>query len=262
MSVLDSRVIYISELEFDQLNVGTPGVLYKIKDISEQPEFIWDGNRFVTNITYPKGNIIDLEGKIVQNASFGVANNYSLFDKDGVMVANNGALTWVDIDFPILARTAVVNQPTPATLQGNITAPTWAVNDFSVCEGQEVIHSWAEGTEIHWHCHVFTNGVDVTDRYIKFEVEWCYASINSNLSSTIITTSSDTLIPANSLNRTHIIVQLGSQILPATIGTHLFARLRRVASTGLAPTANPFCTMLQTHILVNTLGSKHLSLKF
>lgn len=262
MSVLDSRIIYINERNFDLLTTGIPGLVYKIKDLPEQPEYIWTGLRFVTNVTYPKGNIIDLEGLIVQNTRFGVANNYSEFDEDGVMVASNSAQTWVDIDFPILARTAVVNQPTPTTLKGNITAPLWAVNDYSVCEGQELVHSWAEGTEVYWHCHTFTNGVDASDRYIKFEVEWVYADLNMNLSPTITTTSNDVIIPANTLDRTHIIVQIGHQVLPAKIGGHVFARLKRVASTGLAPTNNPFCTMLQMHILVNTIGSKHMNLKF
>ena len=123
MSVLDSRIIYINERNFYLLTSGIPGLVYKIKDLPEQPEYIWTGSRFVTNITYPKGDIIDLEGKIVQNTKFGVANNYTIFNANGAMVASNSARRWTDIDFPIIARTAASNQPTPATLKGNITAP-------------------------------------------------------------------------------------------------------------------------------------------
>lgn len=262
MSVLDSRLIYITESEFDRLSSGIPGIVYKIKDKLEQPEYVWTGTRFVTNVTYPKGNIIDLEGFIVQNTRFGVANNYTEFDQDGVMVSSNSARTFVDIDFPIIARTAVANNPTPATLKGNITAPNWAINDYLVCEGQELIHGWDEGTTIYWHCHTITNGVDVTDRYTKWQVEWCWADQNMNLSPIITTTSSDILIPANTLDRTHIIAQIGSYVLPAKIGCHIYARLQRIASVGTAPTSNPFCSMLQIHVKINTQGSKTLFNKF
>jgi len=195
MSVLDSRVIFIKEDEFNNILTGTPGVVYKIKDKVNQPEFIWDGLKFVTNITYPKGNIIDLEGLIVQNASFGVANNYSRFDEDGVMVAENDAATWVDVDFPIIIRSTGPNIPVLSAIQGNVTAPQWAVSDFSVCEGQELIHGWKEGSPIQWHVHILTNGTDTTDRFLRFELEWVYADIMGNLSSTIITTSTDFFNP-------------------------------------------------------------------
>ena len=45
------------------------------------------------------------------------------------------------------------------------------------------------------------------------------------------------------------------------IGGHVFARLRRIASTGTAPTANPWCGMLQMHIQCDTMGSRQISSK-
>ena len=47
---------------------------------------------------------------------------------------------FVDLDFPIIVRNTGVGIPTLETLIGNVTAPQWQVNDFNVCEGQELIH--------------------------------------------------------------------------------------------------------------------------
>jgi len=46
------------------------------------------------------------------------------------------------------------------------------------------------------------------------------------------------------------------------IGCHIWVRLQRIAAVGLAPTANPWCTMLQAHIQVDTIGSKKMSSKW
>lgn len=168
---------------------------------------------------------------------------------------------YVDIDFPIIIRTTGVGIPTLETLKGNITAPQWQVNDFNVCEGQELIHGWKEGSEVFWHIHVLTNGVDSNDRFLKFEVEFCHANGNGALSD-IQTISHEFKIPANTPDRTMFIVPLGSfEHTNGKIGGHIWPRLKRIASTGAAPTANPFCTMLQAHVLCDSIGSENLTSK-
>jgi len=42
------------------------------------------------------------------------------------------------------------------------------------------------------------------------------------------------------------------------IGGHCVARLKRITSTGAAPTANPFIPMLQEHIQCDTVGSREI----
>lgn len=168
---------------------------------------------------------------------------------------------WVDVDFPIIIRTSGPSIPTLEILQGNITAPQWSVNDFNMCEGQELIHGWLEGSEFRWHAHVITNGTDTTARYLKWEIEWCYAVLGQVLSAPMLTTSADIVIPANTTAKTHIIQMIGSATIPATIGTQVFARLKRVTATGAAPTRDPWCSMLQIHIQCNTVGSSMVSEK-
>jgi hypothetical protein len=194
--------------------------------------------------------------------NFGSATNYTEFEADGTMVAKGLATTWVDVDFPIIIRTTGANIPTLATLKGNITVPQWQVNDFNVCEGQELIHSWLEGSTIYWHVHIITNGLDATDRYIRFEIEWVFADINGVLSATITDTSVDLLIPANTTDRTHLIFNISNRLMTGSkIGTHVYPRLRRVAAVGAAPTADPFCSMLQIHIECDTTGSRQITSK-
>lgn len=169
---------------------------------------------------------------------------------------------WVDIDFPIIARAASANNPTPATLIGNLTAPRWAVNDFLMCEGQEMVHLWKEGSTCYWHIHLITNGTEATNKYVKMEIEYTWATLNGQLQSPVTTSSDDLLIPANTPDRTHLIYPIAS-FTPSTakIGTQVYARLKRVAATGTAPAADPFIPMLQIHIEVDTLGSRQLGTK-
>lgn len=188
--------------------------------------------------------------------------NYSEFESDGTLVAHGSATTWTDVDFPIIIRTIGPNIPTLTAIQGNILVPQWAEDDFSNCEGQELVHGWKEGSTIYWHVHVVTNGTDVTDRYLRWEIEWVWANPNNQLSSTIITDSGDIIIPANTPAKTHVMQQVSSYPLIGGIITgHIYARLKRIVSTGAAPTNNPWCSMLQIHLELDTNGSRDISSK-
>lgn len=193
---------------------------------------------------------------------FGTSVNYTEFEADGTMVSKGLATTWVDVDFPIIIRTTGANIPTLSTLKGNVTAPQWQVNDFNMCEGQELIHPWLEGSTIYWHVHIITNGLDATARYIRWEIEWIYADVDGVLSATITDTSVDLLIPANTTDRTHLIFNISNRLMAGSkIGAHIYPRLKRVAAVGAAPTANPFCSMLQIHIETDTTGSRLIATK-
>ncbi len=181
--------------------------------------------------------------------------DYSEFEADGTLRFYGDATIWQDVDFPIIIRTTGANIPTLTTLQGNVTAPQWSVNDFSVCEAQELIHAWKEGSEVQWHVHFVTNGLDATNRYVNFEVEWFWVNPNGTLSATV-TSAGDLLIPANTATKTMLIRQVAVATFAGKIGGHVYARLRRIASTGAAPTNSPWCSMLQMHVECDTLGSR------
>jgi hypothetical protein len=148
-------------------------------------------------------------------------------------------------------------------MRGNITAPAWDVDDFAQIEGKEFPHTWKEATALQWHIHLITNGVDTSDRYVKFEIEYCWANPMTALSSAITITSAELLIPANTTDRTHMLFNIGSAWTPTagTIGAMCFARLKRVASVGTAPTEIPFVHMAQLHIMNDTMGSRTITAK-
>lgn len=173
----------------------------------------------------------------------------------------SGALPWVDIDFPILIRTTGAGIPTLAAINGNITMPQWAVNDFNVCESQEMIHGWKEGSTVYWHIHLTTNGLDITDRYVRFELEYGYVDVMGVWVFPAVFTSADLLIPANTPSKTMMIVSLTSFTPAIKIGGHVVARLKRVAAVGAAPTSNPWVPMLQMHVQLDTIGSRNIGTK-
>lgn len=169
---------------------------------------------------------------------------------------------WVDIDFPIIIRTTGPGIPTLATVNGNLTMPQWAVNDVNMCESQEFVHAWKEGTEVQWHLHLITNGLDATDRFVRFNLEYGYGNVNGVWTFPAAVTTADLLIPANTPNRTMLVFVLAT-FTPSSlkVAAHAAARLQRVAAVGAAPTLDPFIPMLQMHVQVNTLGSRTVSAK-
>jgi hypothetical protein len=95
---------------------------------------------------------------------------------------------------------------------------------------------------------------------VNFEVEWFWVNPNGTLSATV-TSAGDLLIPANTATKTMLIRQVAVATFAGKIGGHVYARLRRIASTGAAPTGNPWCSMLQMHVECDTLGSRLISTK-
>jgi hypothetical protein len=174
---------------------------------------------------------------------------------------NDNIDSWVDIDFPILIRTTGPLIPTLVAINGNITMPQWDVDDFNVCESQELIHSWKEGTTLYWHIHLTTNGLDATDRYVRFEVEYGYVDVDGQWVFPAVVTTPDLLIPAGTPTKTMMIMSLANFTQPLHIGGHVVARLRRIASVCAAPTGNPWIPMLQLHVQLDTLGSRSIGTK-
>ena len=168
---------------------------------------------------------------------------------------------WVDIDFPILIRTTGGGIPSLTTINGNITAPQWQVNDFNVCECQETIHAWDQQTPLEWHIHLTTNGLELVDKFVRFELEYGYVAPNSAWVFPAVFTTPDIKIPASTATKTMFIILITKFTPTAGLGGHIIARLKRVASVGAAPAANPWIPMLQAHVLTDTTGSRTTSAK-
>lgn len=170
---------------------------------------------------------------------------------------------WVDIDFPLVAKTTGTGLPNYKTLQGNLTMLQWATNDALQLDTRELIHGWQEGSTGYAHCHIVTGGTDATDRALAFSWEFTKADLGGVLAANITLTSPDYVIPAGTAALTHLLVSIGTATLTGYhIGAHVKARFKRVApSAGTAPTANPFCEMVQMHVLTDSAGSREIGTK-
>lgn len=158
------------------------------------------------------------------------------------------------------AKVPAANFPDWNTFVGNINQYQFDVGDY-LEHIAEIKHGYKEGTDIEIHIHWANDGVDATDRYVKWEVEYTIANMESQ--GVDITFSSSTVVSAESViystdsDRTHKYTSIG--VIDGTnikIGAIISLRIRRIASTGTAPSNNPFGLMLGLHYEKNTLGSK------
>jgi hypothetical protein len=182
----------------------------------------------------------------------------------GQIIYGAGSTQWVDIDFPIIPRTTGTNiaNYTAIDAGGLITLPQWGVNDYHVCDGRELVHGWKEGSTIQWHIHMYTNGQEGSNKYVKWELIWGIAGINGVWTDMSTITTADILIAAGTATKTHKISELGTVALTGYgIGAHIHPRLKRVTASGAAPAADPWCAMLQAHIECDTLGSSQMTAK-
>jgi hypothetical protein len=106
-----------------------------------------------------------------------------------------------------------------------------------------------------------TNGLEVVDKFVRFELEYGYADVNGQWTFPAVFTSADITIPANTPDKTMLIVSLTNFTPALKIGAHVVARLKRVAAVGAAPAADPWIPMLQMHIQLDTIGSRNIGTK-
>lgn len=218
-----------------------------------------------TNEYYHLTNL-DYTDKIL-NRRFGTVSggNYTEFESDGTVKLVGDASVYDDIFVGLTsAKLPQANVPTWTTFTTNTNAYTFAINDYIDLPTIEINHDYKEGTDLEVHLHIATNGVNTTDRYVKFIVYYTYA-IPFSVSTQFVTEqniSNELLIPANTLDKTSMYLQLGT-ITGTTlkIGTQLKIRLKRITSVGTAPTSNPFVGMLGIHYQKDTMGSRQINSK-
>lgn len=206
----------------------------------------------------------DKKATLSDAVRYALANAYS-----GVSMALSGNWTlstpmYDDLNFPIIPRStgSTIAAYTAIDTGGLLLYPQWRVDDFHVCDSNELVHGWAEGTSISWHLHLLTNGQEAVDKFVKWELTWAIADVNEVLEERTTITTADITIPANTPSKTMLIMPLGSVSLTGyRIGAHIYPRLKRVTATGAAPAANPWVPMLQAHIQLNTLGSTQVTSK-
>ena len=201
------------------------------------------------------GGVLEIQNIV----KLGAVANYSKFEADGTLEFNGDATVWTDIFFSISrARIPTSSAPTWAVFTTNIKKYTFAVNDYVYVGSSELAHTYKEGSNLYPHIHIYTNGVDVTDRTVKYKSNniMCgvgAAAVEANFEKQFT-------IPANTPDKTHLLLQFDAVSgVGKTIGGDICARFSRVVEdTGTAPSNDPFVSQLGIHIEQDTMGSRDI----
>lgn len=193
----------------------------------------------------------------------GGVDDHTEFEPDGTMVMRGNATVHNDIVMTFdSAKVPPANAPSWDPFLGNLNAYTFGVGDYLELT-EELLHGYKQGGALESHVHVVTNGLDTTDRYINFEFEFAAANISEAFPvDTTISISGDFLIPANTPDRTHYYLDIGDIVsVGIEIGAIGKGRVRRIASTGVAPSNNPFGLSVGMHFEADTIGSRQERVK-
>lgn len=158
---------------------------------------------------------------------------------------------------PLLISKVAANSPVLTPFLGNIQQYAFGEGD-EVASASEITHEYHEGTDLLPHIHWATNGTDIDDRYVNFELEYTISDGNQAFSTPIILTK-EVLIPANTPDRTHFITgfdNIDGTLL--TIGAYVLWRFRRITAVGSAPTDDPFGLAVGFHMQKDTYGSRYV----
>jgi hypothetical protein len=159
------------------------------------------------------------------------------------------------------------NAPTLTAFKNNVSQYTFDATNDEVFGASEVTHRYKEGSDIEAHIHWATNGLEGADKYVKWELEYTIANADgaapfTSAFGTTVVLSKETVIPANTPDRSHIITDLGN--ISGTgikIGTYICWRLRRIAASSTAPAADPFGLAVGFHVQMDTVGSRQKYIK-
>lgn len=188
------------------------------------------------------------------------SGDYSYFEEDGTYKAVGEATTWNDLPPNPIARSRqpAVNNPTLATLVGNIQQFTFAINDY-VSDNLELLHEYKEESDMSFHIHWSNQGTESTTKSVIWSLEYAKANTYGAFTTATVTASAD--ITVGTVDRQHFITAF-----PTVSGTGigigaLFAyNIKRIAS-GNEPTQNPFGLQVSAHIEQDTLGSRQVFTK-
>ncbi len=167
---------------------------------------------------------------------------------------------WIDLFFPTsVGRIGGANQPSFDPFQGNTEEYTFGVNDFIHLPSQEISHGYKHGSDLEFHVHAVTNGSDVGDTEVNYEVEYTIGNIDGVMSAAAIITSGDFTIPGGTADRTHLRVEVDTVVFADLKSmASIKMRFRRIARVGIGadPGSNPFVKTIGVHLEQDTIGSK------
>jgi hypothetical protein len=197
------------------------------------------------------GNTTAVELKV------GTSNN-TIFDSSGFMVVTGSAMAWDDVGYQQILpiKDTGGGSLTLATITGNITGWVFQVNDY-VPMSMEMSHRWKIGSPLSIHMHMLTKSTNEADRFVKWQIEYCWVDINGAVTSPLTISNNVTIAGGTSIN-THIYVELGEIAMPplSMVSGHLLGKLTRVTATGTAVDVDPIGLSIGVHGRIDSLGSR------
>jgi hypothetical protein len=203
---------------------------------------------------------VSLPDRIEGPRSFGGETDKSTFETDGTLHFENGATVWKDIKFPMAPpKTTGAGNPTLVTFNGNQRGYSFAVNDSHDFNPEEIDHDGKVGSTATWHVHFLSRSNDGTDRYVKWEIEYSVEPSEGVLPAPT-TISAEMLIPAGTAANTVQRLNIDTFVVP-NIARLVWARVKRVAASGSAPSVDPVLGALHFHYELDTVGSREILTK-
>jgi len=196
-------------------------------------------------------------------------NNYTEFEREtGFPVMRGDTVAWEDIYFPMTTgKIPGASFPAWVIFRNPISAYTFDIADSIDLAAQEISHKYKEGTTLYFHVHWATNGVDVVDTAVNFQIYYSIANATYDLSAATTyqfpaaaaLTTGDITIPANLATHTNAWSGAGAvsgvNLLMGGTVTVWFSRIAVVGALP-DPTADPFVNMVGLHIEMDTIGSR------
>lgn len=212
---------------------------------------------------------LDVNGALfvdgVSRLGDGGTTDYSEFEADGTLEFHGDAIVWNDIQTGFAAaRVPQANAPSWDSFVGNLNAYTFGNNDYIEFDPLELLHGYMEGSDFELHMHWVTNGLDGTDRAVRWEIEYTIANMGNPTTTGVgdafpapTVVEMEQVIPANTPDRTHMYLDL-SDITAGTfeVGALITFRVRRIAAVGDDPSSNPFGLQVGVHYMTDTVGSR------
>jgi len=199
-------------------------------------------------------------------AYFGDGTNNTVVEADGTLRMDGTATTTLDVQFNMTPLAIGAGHPTLVTWNTDFEEWSYGVGDHANGQGQEVPHSWKEGSALSFHAHISTgSGNYVSGDKIAFTLHVTAADAATSAPFTAFSAAS-VLTAELAFNSTvapfsHILLPFSAYSLPAglsKIGAQIKVKLTRVAKSagGTDPGTPPFILQVGCHAENDTLGSR------
>ena len=160
---------------------------------------------------------------------------------------------------PIVGARLGSTAPTIATFVSDIEQYTFDASNDYIIGASEVIHWYDEGTDIEAHVHWNSNGSEVGDTYVNFQLKYSLLHVGAAAGAQQTITTGDTVIAGGTADRFGFMTPFTDLIdgSTLTIGDYIVFRFERIALTGggADPAADPFVIAVGFHAEGDSTGS-------